>query len=567
MNSQPGIRCAIYTRKSTLDGLEQEFNTLDAQHEACAAFIASQRHEGWKLSSKRYDDGGVSGGTLKRPGLQQLLADIDAGQITMVVVYKIDRLTRSLTDFAKMVERLDAAGCSFVSVTQAFNTSNSMGRLTLNVLLSFAQFEREVTAERIRDKIAASKKKGMWMGGLVPLGYQKGQAPKERELVIHPDEAKTVQAIFKLYIEHGCLRIVQEQAASTGLRSKHHQFASGKVRGGSVMTRGQIHYVLTNPIYVGFIRHKDKLWPGLQEAIINQALWDQVQERLQSASFNPRRGHQSKSGMHKAPTPSPSPLAGKFYDETGDRLTPSHSNKAGKRYRYYISNRLLTGRRRDGVSGWRLPAPQFEAAVVSVASKHLETCAKQHSILSKTDVENATSISKAVNELVHRFRQEPSSELRVMLKEGRLSAGEISIELNRDALAKRLGHPEAAISNKALSFTAPFQIRKRGVELRIVAGDYEREPDAVLLKSLAKTHRWVHDIKAGKSLAAIASSNTCSPSYIRQRIRLAFLSPRIQASILDGTHPVDLTLAQVLKMGVPLDWREQERVFGFKVDQ
>jgi len=565
MSPQPGIRCAIYTRKSTLDGLEQEFNTLDAQHEACAAFIASQRHEGWKLSSKRYDDGGVSGGTLKRPGLQQLLADIDAGQITMVVVYKIDRLTRSLTDFAKMVERLDAAGCSFVSVTQAFNTSNSMGRLTLNVLLSFAQFEREVTAERIRDKIAASKKKGMWMGGLVPLGYQKGLAPKERELVIHPEEAKTVQAIFELYIEHDCLRVVQEQAAGTGLRSKHHRFASGKMLGGSIMTRGQIHYVLTNPIYIGLIRHKEKLWPGLQDAIIAQPLWDQVQDRLQNASANPRRGHQSKSGIHKAPIASP--LAGKFYDETGDRLTPSHSNKAGKRYHYYISNRLLTGRRQDGMSGWRLPARQFEAAVLSSVSKHLENCATQHSILSKTDVENAMSIGKAMRVLAHRLEKDPRKELRALLKEGRLSVGEISIELNREALAKSFGHPEAAISNRVLSFTAPFHIRKRGVEWRIIVGEYEREPDAVLLNSLAKAHQWLRDIKAGKSFADIARSNTCSSSYIRQRIRLAFLSPKIQASIVEATHPVDLSLAKILKMGVPMDWAEQERLFGLAAER
>ena len=565
MSARPSIRCAIYTRKSTLDGLEQEFNTLDAQREACAAYVASQRHEGWKISSKRYDDGGVSGGTLRRPGLQQLLADIDAGQITMVVVYKIDRLTRSLTDFAKMVERLDAAGCSFVSVTQAFNTSNSMGRLTLNVLLSFAQFEREVTAERIRDKIAASKKKGMWMGGLVPLGYQKGHPPKERELVILPEEAKTVRAIFDLYIKHGCLRVVQERAARAGLRSKHHRFASGKMRGGSKMTRGQIHYVLTNPIYVGLIRHKDKLWPGLQEAIVDQALWDQVQDRLQNASANPRRGHQSKSGFHKSPIALT--LAGKFYDETGDRLTPSHSNKAGKRYHYYISNRLLTGRKQDGVSGWRLPAQQFEAAIVNVVSKHLESCAKQHSILSKTDVENAISIGKAMRALGYRFEQDPSNELRALLKEGRLSVGEISIELNREALAKSLGHPEVAISNRVLSFTGPFHIRKRGVELRIIAGECEREPDAVLLNSLAKAHHWLRDIKAGKSFADIAKSNTCSSSYIRQRIRLAFLSPRIQASIVEATHPVDLSLAKILKMGVPMDWAEQERLFGLAAER
>ncbi len=256
------IRCAIYTRKSSDNGLEQSFNSLDAQFEACSAYIVSQKQEGWVLARDRFDDGGLSGGTLERPALKQLLTEIDAGRISMVVVYKIDRLTRSLTDFARLVERFDAAGCSFVSVTQAFNTASSMGRLTLNVLLSFAQFEREVTAERIRDKIAASKKKGLWMGGVPPLGYDPHPDSNLRMLVVNVKEAQTVQTLFELYDQYGSLACVEREADRLGLRSKRHFFRSGRIQGGSHLSRGQIHKLLLNPVYLGKIRHKDKIWPG-----------------------------------------------------------------------------------------------------------------------------------------------------------------------------------------------------------------------------------------------------------------------------------------------------------------
>lgn len=260
--SKPRIRCAIYTRKSSDEGLDQAFNSLDAQHEACAAYIASQRHEGWKMSPTRYDDGGLSGGTLERPGLQRLVTDIDAGRVDMVVVYKIDRLTRSLVDFAKLVDGFEDANCSFVSVTQAFNTSSSMGRLTLNVLLSFAQFEREVTAERIRDKIAASKKKGLWMGGVPPLGYDPHSDPMRRELVVNGSEAGVVRQLFRLYANHHCLSVVTREAETFGLRSKRHVFSTGRKQGGNTLSRGQIHKILTNPIYLGLIRHKKRPTPA-----------------------------------------------------------------------------------------------------------------------------------------------------------------------------------------------------------------------------------------------------------------------------------------------------------------
>src|SRR5437870_6998317 len=251
-------RCAIYTRKSSEEGLEQEFNSLQAQCEACEAYIRSQRHEGWALARTRYDDGGFSGGNIERPALQLLLADIRAGRIDIVVVYKVDRLTRSLADFARLVEIFDAQRVSFVSVTQQFNTTSSVGRLTLNVLLSFAQFEREVTGERIRDKIAASKKKGMWMGGNAPLGYD----ASERSLAVNPAEAETVRCIFALYRELGCVRRVKEEADRLGLRTKQAMTANGTEHGGKSFSRGHIYGLLSNAIYTGEIAHKGQLYHG-----------------------------------------------------------------------------------------------------------------------------------------------------------------------------------------------------------------------------------------------------------------------------------------------------------------
>ena len=265
------VRAAVYTRKSSDEGIEQEFNSLDAQYEACAAYVASQRHEGWKLVKTRYDDGGISGGTLERKGLQSLLADVERGLVDMIVVYKIDRLTRSLSDFAKLIDRLDAKQCSFVSVTQSFNTSSSMGRLTLNVLLSFAQFEREVTAERIRDKIAASKKKGMWMGGTVPWGYQVHSDPKIQSLEVHAQNAKDIQQVYDLYEELGCLNKLKQ--------------AVDQLWPNRIYSRGRLHNILINPIYIGKVRHKTEVYDGLHEAIITEAQFERVQEQLKVRSI------------------------------------------------------------------------------------------------------------------------------------------------------------------------------------------------------------------------------------------------------------------------------------------
>src|SRR5438874_4710574 len=337
------LRCAIYTRKSSEEGLEQAFNSLHAQREACEAYIESQRHEGWTCLPQAYDDGGLSGATMDRPALKQLLADIQAGRVDVIVCYKVDRLTRSLADFAKIVEVFDAKGVSFVSVTQQFNTTTSMGRLTLNVLLSFAQFEREVTGERIRDKIAASKKKGLWMGGNVPLGYD----ASGRTLVINPAEAATVRHIFALYRELGGVRRVKEEADRLGLRTNSTTTANGNKRGGKTLSRGHIYSLLSNPIYIGQIAHKGQLYPGHHPALIDGETWIAVRDQLVANASR----HQSKSTAAE-----PSLLAGLLTDARGERLTPSHAVKNGRRYRYYLSAALITEAGTDRAQGWRLAA-------------------------------------------------------------------------------------------------------------------------------------------------------------------------------------------------------------------
>ena len=345
------LRCAVYTRKSTEEGLEQDFNSLDAQREACAAYIASQASLGWRLLAKSYDDGGISGGTMDRPALQNLLDDIQAGRVDVVVVYKIDRLTRSLMDFARIVEVFDRHEVSFVSVTQQFNTTTSMGRLTLNVLLSFAQFEREVTAERIRDKFAASRKRGMWMGGPVPIGYR----VENRKLVIEPREAELVRRIFNLYLECGSVPALKDRLDDLGIQTPRRRSRSGRISGGDLFSRGRLYWTLSNPVYAGDVRHGSNTWPGQHDAIIERSLWDSVQQGLQEGS-QPAPGDKSRQDS--------SLLCGLVHDETGDRLTPTFTVKAGRRYRYYVSNRLVTtGRRRDAAA-WRLPARQLEQAVV-----------------------------------------------------------------------------------------------------------------------------------------------------------------------------------------------------------
>jgi DNA invertase Pin-like site-specific DNA recombinase len=350
---QQTLGCAIYTRKSSEEGLEQEFNSLEAQREACEAFIRSQQGEGWQLRKASYDDGGLSGATMERPALKRLLADIGEGLVDVVVVYKVDRLTRSLSDFARMVEIFDRHRVSFVAVTQHFKTTTSMGRLTLNVLLSFAQFEREVTGERIRDspleqhKIAASKRKGMWMGGRVPLGY----TICDRQLVIVDSEAETVRQIFDRYCTLGSVRLLKEELDRDGLRSKVRARRDGSESGARLFSRGTLYTLLRNPVYIAEIRHKGMRYPGQHPAIIAHPIWEKAQELLRLHTVQ-AGGSPSRSSM--------SPLVGRLFDETGERLTPSHAVKGNRHYRYYVSRSLMKGAAGQTATGWRIPAPELE---------------------------------------------------------------------------------------------------------------------------------------------------------------------------------------------------------------
>ena len=556
MTTKPVIRCAVYTRKSSEEGLDQSFNSLDAQFEACAAYIASQKHEGWKLAAERYDDGGISGGKLERPALRRLLADIAAGRITMIVVYKIDRLTRSLADFSKLVERFEASGCSFVSVTQAFNTASSMGSLTLNVLLSFAQFEREVTAERIRDKIAGSKKKGLWMGGMSPLGYDRDPDPMVRGLVVNTAEAEQVQLIFNLYDQRSCLRKVEVEAHRLGLRSKLHQSVAGKTRGNAILTRGMLHHLLTNPIYRGLIRHKQLLWPGQHDAIVSEELWDRVQAKLIEKSARPR-GPAGSLGDATS-----SPLGGKLRDETGDRLTPTHTQRHGKHFRYYVSSRLLKGTGIADPSAWRLPARALDAAVANLVAEHLQRAAIVHKVVSTPDMVTTERISRAVDPVIADLRDREAPTLAALIDTVRVGRDHVAIQLDRTALATRLTLPPDALDDALLAFEAPFSLRRRGIEAKIIAGSLATTADPNLHKTLLNAHRWLSALKSNRSITEIAGESGHSESYIRTRLALALLSPRIQAAILNGSIGPAIMVDSVVHADLPSDWAKQEQRLG-----
>jgi DNA invertase Pin-like site-specific DNA recombinase len=345
------LRCAIYTRKSSEEGLEQEFNSLHAQREACEAYIASQKSEGWVATRERYDDGGFSGGNLERPGLKQLLADIDDGLIDIVVVYKIDRLSRSLIDFSKLVEVFDRNGVTFVSVTQSFNTTTSMGRLTLNILLSFAQFEREVTAERIRDKVKASRMKGMWMGGYVPLGYD----VQDRKLVVNEQDAGSVRRIFDRFVEVGSATVLARELRREGFRSKQ----------GTLIDKGYLYRLLNNRVYRGEALHKGEAYPGEHEAIIDADLWARVHAILQES---PRK----RANNSRAQTPAL--LKGLIFGEYGAAMTPTSTKKGARLYRYYVSMDVIRNRETGEETGpMRLPAGMVEDAVVTEVRRILQT--------------------------------------------------------------------------------------------------------------------------------------------------------------------------------------------------
>jgi len=545
------IRCAIYTRKSSQDGLEQEFNSLDAQREACASYIASQKHEGWVLLKEHYDDGGLSGGTLERPALHKLLEDIKAGRVDQIIVYKIDRLTRSLPDFAKIVDILDAAEASFVSVTQSFNTATSMGRLTLNMLLSFAQFEREVTAERIRDKIAASKKKGLWMGGSVPLGYD----PDGRTLLINEGEAKTVRMLFSLYEDHRIIRKVKDEADRAGLLTKHRLKPDGSSSGDLPFSRGHIHQILTNPIYAGRIRHKGQVYEGLHQAIIEPERWEAIQKCLQCGASRYR-----KAGQHRARKTQPSLLVGKLFDETGDRLTPSHSrSKTGARLRYYISHRLIAKSGEANTDGWRLPAPELEQTVVRLVRSFFERDGVISEIVQKTSANEIPALKARVDAFTSSRKNDPCLHLVARID---LGPGDIRISLDAETIARLLEININRIIGDLPFIHSPFQIRKRGVETKIILNGAARAVDEVLLINIAQALRWYGLLKAGNTFSEISRETGISKRRIQQMLDLAFLAPDIVRDVLQGSQPLGFTSDWVLRHNLPSDWQAQRELIA-----
>lgn len=504
-------RCAIYTRKSTDEGLEQSFNSLDAQREACSAYILSQTHEGWGPVSDLYDDGGYSGGSMDRPGLRQLLEDVAAGKVDIIVVYKVDRLTRSLADFARIVDVLDKRGASFVSVTQAFNTTNSMGRLTLNVLLSFAQFEREVTGERIRDKIAASKARGMWMGGVVALGYE----VKERKLVILPDEAERVRHIFSRYLTLGSVYLLQSELAAHGILTKHRILKDGSSYGDKNFSRGALYQMLANRIYIGEITHRGNSYPGEHEAIIDSVTFEQVSSLL---------AHNRVKHKHAAPADHPSLLASILWDSEGRRMSPNHANKNGVRYRYYIS---CKDKERLGLPVHRVPAGDLEYIIAHQLRRH-------------SDAEWVTPAPP--RELILRHVER--------------------VTVHRDHIDIQITELDEPIS------IAATLIRCSGESRIATAPDNwpSARRDPSLIKLIVRAHQARKAIADSKnpSLTAAATSMGLSIQYYCALLRLSYLAPDITVAILDGRQPAHLNRQFLARIdNLPHDWVDQRVMLGF----
>jgi site-specific DNA recombinase len=536
-------RCAIYTRKSSEEGLEQDFNSLAAQREACEAYIASQKSEGWESLPDLYDDGGFSGGTLDRPALQQLLNAIDAGRIDVVVVYKVDRLTRSLTDFAKLIERFDAHGVSVVAVTQPFNTTTSIGRLTLNVLLSFAQFEREITGERIRDKIAASKQKGMWMGGVVPLGYDLG----ERVLIVNDGDAHTVRLIFDRYRELGAVRLLQDSLDRDAIRTKRRISRNGNVTGGKPFSRGALYAILRNRLYLGEITHQGKSYPGQHEAIVSRELFDAVQAQLDA------RGPQiTRSG-----SPLKSVLVGKVFDADGHRLSPSHARKGGRRYRYYVSQAVMYGGQSKTRARW--PAEALEAFIrAAVADRIRDPAARL--VGSK---QNTVRLHDAAARLADRVAKADVGVrvLQALLRSAVLQDDQCALTLDETALRSELALPDDIQTQAA--WTVPLTVRTcHNGQKRIVGMESAPEPDSRLITALIKAHQWYWALLDGQvqTIAAIAREAGRDARYIKRSLTLVYLAPDLKQAILDGRQPPEMTLQALTKTErLPIGFDEQRR--------
>lgn len=565
MTTAKRVRCAIYTRKSSDEGLEQEFNSLDAQREACEAYIKSQAHQGWRLIPDEYDDGGHSGGTLERPALQRLLGEVRARRVDVIVLYKIDRLSRSLGDFARLAELFDAHDVSFVSVTQQFNTTTSMGRLMLNVLLSFSQFERELTGERIRDKIAASKKKGLWMGGNVPLGYE----PEGRTLIINKAEAKVVRTLFRLYLERGNVRGVKTEADRLGLRTKLRIFSDGRRTGGAPFSRGHIYRILSSPIYVGEIPHKKQSYPGTHAAIIDRKTWQAVQQTL-GDNVN---GHRMRRTVE-----SPNLLVGLLIDAQGNRFTPSHAMKGGQRYRYYVDRALVAGDRPAKANIRRIPAQEIETVVrnglmdlLIAPDRLIETLGES---LTAAEADDGIRKARALHREIEAAPTTWNDRLRPVLHQVVLDDEAVRIRIARSSLRSVLGIPAREEKEEAAGIydlVVPARVRTRGNRLKLVIGNSNhpaaREADPALTKAIAQAHYWLDLLESGKisSVQEISAREKVTVSYITRVMRLACLAPSIIEDILDGQHPIELTTRRLMLRGdLPLDWDEQRRQLGFQ---
>ncbi len=560
---QPGrkLRCAIYTRKSSEEGLEQSFNSLHAQRDACEAFIASQKHEGWVPLPAAYDDGGLSGGSIERPALQRLLQDVQSGLIDIVVVYKVDRLTRSLADFAKLTELFDAHRASFVSVTQQFNTSTSMGRLTLNVLLSFAQFEREVAGERIRDKIALSKRRGMWMGGLPPLGYD----GIDRELVVNEAEAETVRFIFQQYLTIGAIADLKRSLDAAGIVSKRRRFSDGREVGGVRLSRGALYQILRNRLYRGEIAHRGEVFSGNHQPIVDEALWTAVQERLAGQS---RRKRGVGSGASQSAL-----LADRAFDRDGNRLTPTYAVKGSRRYHYYVSAPLVRGE--PSANGVRVPAADLERLVVDGIASSLRDQAwvadQLGPGLEARETQRLMQATAKLAEAVSDGHDAASPELvRDLITRVVLGDKQVAISLDREALRSRCAELDSTLalpcmSDSPIDISIPAQALRCGKQVRMVLGDVHsttRSPDPALIGLIADAHRWFEDLRTGRaaSIAELAARDRQQVAHVSRTISLAFLAPDIVEAILSGRQPITLTPERLKpRRPLPLDWDEQRR--------
>jgi DNA invertase Pin-like site-specific DNA recombinase len=531
--SGKAIRCAIYTRVSTESGLDQEFNSLDAQYEASSAYIRSQAHAHWTLVRTRYDDGGFSGGSTDRPALQRLLADVKARKIQVVVVYKVDRLTRSLADFAKLVELFDAHGVSFVSVTQQFNTTTSMGRLTLNVLLSFAQFEREVTAERIRDKIAASKRKGLWVGGMVPLGY----ALRDGKLLIVEDEAEQVRTIFKRYLALGSVNRLVIELRERKFRSKVRKLSNGKTRGGVAFTQGPLFYMLRNRFYIGEVSYKNEIFPGPQPPLLERELFEAVQAKLTA-----QRSHQVTRRDKSTAL-----LRNLLFDEAGHRMIPTHSTKHGVRYRYYVSQPFLRGLAKPLAEAIvRVPAIEIESIVTKAVAKHLQG-------QTRSRISQEVSDQQAVLMNVSRVEVR-KNQLAIWLRAGgaQPDVAEPFNEKKAPSLVVPWCKPPSKMPREILlpPSVARSQIRPIKIERR-----------AALLRSIARGRAWLEAVVAGgTTIEDIAARHKCSRRHVNMTISMAFIAPSLVKAAVEGRLPRGIGIANL--RDAPAEWSRQYERLG-----